>query len=262
MQLYYRHYPSNATKAKPLVVLHGLFGSNTNWASLARRFALHQPVYAVDLRNHGQSPHADSMSFAEMAADVLEFIQAHQLSGCHLLGHSMGGKVAMQLALENPDLLGKLLVADIAPKVYPPRHQEVFAAIDTIDRVELENRQQADELISDILPEQSTRLFLLSNLQRDESNKLKWRINMQAIREQYEQISAAPSAINNHTYSSPCLFLRGSYSSYLMAKDEADIQRIFVNCQFTTIDKAGHWLHVEQSDAFIAAVNRFLGHAQ
>ena len=258
MKLHHRFYACNAKTSTPLLILHGLFGSNSNWANLARQFSATREVYALDLRNHGQSPHANSMNFAEMTSDVLEFIQAQGLSECDLLGHSMGGKVAMQLALNNPNCLNKLIIADIAPKLYPPRHQHVFAAIETIDNNSIQSRQQAEDLIREILPEQATRLFLITNLTRKDGNQLQWRSNMAAIRDQYAQISAALTTADNKPYAGPCLFIRGEKSKYITESDSPDIKQLFPCFRLTTIKDAGHWLHIEQAETFAQVVDSFL----
>lgn len=258
MQLHHRFYPSTTGNATPLLILHGLFGASSNWASQARKFAETQPVYTVDLRNHGQSPHADDMSFADMAGDIAEFALAESLDHFDLLGHSMGGKVAMQFALSQPQKINKLVIADIAPKAYPPRHQKVFAAVDAIDQGQPTSRQQAEELIHEILPDQATRLFLLTNLSRGENGQLTWRCNMNAIRHQYQHISDAPNAYNNNQYTGSTLFIRGAQSNYVTDDDFSTLQSVFSNSSLVTIKDAGHWLHVEQADSFFTAVQKFL----
>ena len=260
MQLEYDHYPvpdgAGAT-AEPLIVLHGLFGAAINWRYICQALQARREVYALDLRNHGRSPHAASMTFPHMARDVLEFMDAKRLSSCDILGHSLGGKVAMQAALERPGQFKRLIVADIAPKQYPPRHDDIFEAIDTIDRSAIGSRQQADELIKDILPNQATRLFLLTNLRRDDAGKFGWRINMDAIRTNYSIISGPPAAPGAR-YDNPALFIKGGRSPYIKDEDWAEIHRLFPRAELRTIDQSGHWVHTEQPEEFLKILREFL----
>ena len=257
--LFFQHYPTEQQRTTPLLVLHGLFGSNNNWRSVCQRLAARRDVYAPDLRNHGRSPHHTDMRYTTMAADIGEFIQQHNLAPCHVLGHSMGGKVAMQLALQQPDMVNSLIVVDIAPKNYPPRHADVFAAIDALDALSIQSRQQADQAIQTLLPDAATRAFLLSNLVRHENNLYAWRINTTAIRNGYNDISAAPTVENDDTqYSGPCLFVAGESSNYIRDEDHRLIKQWFPAAQIDTIPNTGHWLHVEAPEALISRLEMFL----
>lgn len=259
MNLYSQHFPCDNKTQPPLLVLHGLFGSSTNWRMLCKRFSITRECWAIDLRNHGQSPHADIMDFASMAADILEFMDQHNLAACDLLGHSMGGKVAMEIALNHPKLIQRLIVADIAPKAYPPRHQDVFEAISLIDKTDIRHRQDADKLTEKALPDQATRLFLLTNLARDEDGLFRWRLNMQAIRNHYEAISAAPPAAKSgQIFDGPVLFVRGGKSRYVLPEDEKLITTLFPGATITEIENAGHWVHAEQPETFFTLVENFL----
>ncbi len=266
MQLHYQYFPAETdslAETPPLVVLHGLFGSLNNWRNLCKLFTPHCAVYALDLRNHGQSPHSEQMDLALMAQDISTFMHDHGLEQIQLLGHSMGGKVAMQLALQTTQQasIQRLIVVDIAPKVYPPRHDDVFAAIATInqaiDHGDIASRKQAEQMIADILPDQATRLFLLSNLSRDSHGHYQWRGNMAAIQANYPAISAAPQG-DSAFFDKPTLFIKGADSFYIEADDEVTIQQRFPQVQLLNIDNAGHWVHVEQTAAFTAAVHAFL----
>ncbi|HEX5055425.1 MAG TPA: alpha/beta fold hydrolase [Gammaproteobacteria bacterium] len=259
MQLEYDHYPAPpGVTAEPLILLHGLFGAAINWRYICQALQPGREIYALDLRNHGRSPHAASMTFPHMARDVFEFMAAKRLSSCDLLGHSLGGKVAMQAALERPEQFIRLIVADIAPKQYPPRHDDIFEAIDAVDRSTIGSRQQADELIKDILPDQATRLFLLTNLRRDDAGKFSWRINMDAIRKNYSIISGPP-AVPGARYDKPALFIKGARSPYIKDEDRAEIQRLFPRAELRTIEQSGHWVHTEQPEEFLKIVREFLG---
>jgi esterase len=258
MKLAYDYYPaSEAASAEPLLVLHGLFGAAINWRLISQALAVTRDIYALDLRNHGRSPHESSMSFPDMAADIQEFIDTHRLPPCAILGHSLGGKVAMQAVLTRPEQFTRLIVADIAPKYYPPRHEDIFAAIDTINKSAIASRQQADELVKSILPEQATRLFLLTNLRRDDDGKFGWRINMDAIRGNYEMISGPPVAPGAR-YDKAVLFIKGARSPYIKDTDWPEIRRLFPQAQLKTIEQAGHWVHIEQPEEFLEIVKPFL----
>lgn len=258
LELHYQYFPGNDPNI-PLIVLHGLFGSTNNWRTLCKRYANRRDVYALDLRNHGQSPHHPRMRFEDMAGDVLAFLDRRQLAKCDLLGHSMGGKVAMQFALEKPERLERLIVADIAPKHYPPRHNDVFAAIEIIEQHRITNRNQADKLIEDVLPDQATRLFLLTNLERNDHGEYRWRIDVQAIRDNYEAVSDAPAAVKTGTpFAKPSLFVRGGKSFYIQPEDSERIAALFPNAVIEEIPDAGHWVHAEQPEAFFRLTQRFL----
>lgn len=257
MKLHHRYFPCDASDGPPLIVLHGLFGSRNNWSGAARRLAGRRDVFTLDLRNHGDSPHADRMTFPEMADDVAEFLAGERIPRAHLLGHSLGGKVAMQLAFDEPALLDKLIVVDIAPRVYPPRHESIFAAIDAIDHGAPDNRREADALIESLITDQASRLFLLTNLSVGDDGRMQWRVNTRAIRENYEAISAPPQVEAGASHPGPTLFIRGEKSPYIRAEDEPLIKRWFPRAHLQTLD-AGHWIHVDAPEAFVATVDDFL----
>jgi esterase len=261
MQLEYDYYPAPkdaaVANAEPLIVLHGLFGAAINWRYICQSLAVERNVYALDLRNHGRSPHEGSMSFPHMAGDIVEFMDTHKLPPCTILGHSLGGKVAMQTALMRPERFRRLIVADIAPKQYPPRHDDIFEAIDIINKNVIASRQQADELVKSILPHQATRLFLLTNLRRDDAGKFSWRTNVDAIRGNYATISGPPVA-HGSSYDKPVLFIKGGRSPYIKEEDWPKIRRLFPNAELQTIEQSGHWVHTEQPEEFLKIVKQFL----
>lgn len=257
MKLHYRYFPCDKPQDDALLILHGLFGSRNNWAALARQLSQHQDVYALDLRNHGESQRADSMSFPEMAVDVMWFMESEGLSQTSILGHSMGGKVAMQIALDTPQRVKKLIIADIAPREYDPRHEKIFQAVDAIDHALLTSRSDADKLIKDILPDRDLRLFLLTSLSRDEDRILSWRTNMHGIRKNYQAISAAPTVRQGSQFDGPTLFIAASRSPYIEDKDHKEIMRLFPQARIEMID-AGHWLHVQKPEQFLELVTDFL----
>lgn len=257
MKLHYRYFPSSNPQGNALLVLHGLFGSRNNWAPLARRLAKHHDVYALDLRNHGDSQHADSMSYPEMANDILWFMQAEDLPEVSILGHSMGGKVAMQIALDTPQRMNKLIVADIAPKSYDPRHDKIFEAVDAIDNALLTSRADADKLVKEIIPDQGLRQFLLTSLSRDDDRILGWRTNMHGIRKNYQAISAPPAIKAGSQFNGPTLFIGGTQSPYIKGEDKPLILSLFPKARIEMIN-AGHWMHVQQAEVFFKLVSEFL----
>lgn len=258
MQLNYRHFPCDNQQGDTVLILHGLFGSRNNWAPLAHQLKKNHEVYALDLRNHGDSGHTDSMTYPEMANDVVSFLEDKNLPRVSILGHSMGGKVGMQLALETPERISRLVVADIAPRNYGPRHDRIFEAVDAIDQALLTSRADAEKLIRDILPDQQLRLFLLTSLARDEDDILSWRTNMHGIRKNYQVLSAPPPAAKEgRQYDGPVLFIAGEQSPYIRESDRPLILSLFPKARIEAIN-TGHWMHVQQPALFFQLVNTFL----
>ncbi len=243
-------------EGEPLIVLHGLLGSLDNWQPLARRFAEQFEVFAVDLRNHGQSPHHDDVSYDAMAADLEEFMRTHNLSRAHLLGHSMGGKVAMQFALWHPDRVQKLVVVDMSPRAYPPRHKRTLAALLALDLHRFQRRDQLDVELAKSVEDLEVRRFLLKNAGRDAAGGFRWKSNVRGLWENYERLTAAVTG--EQSCDRPALFLRGDRSDFVPASDETLIRGLFPRAEFCTISGAGHWVHADQPDAVVAAVIKFL----
>jgi esterase len=255
MQLHYQ----SLGQGQPLVLLHGLFGSGDNWGTVAKHFSQHYQVISVDLRNHGKSPHSDSQSYADMADDLLELCDALGLDSIHLLGHSMGGKVALQFATQHPDRVKKLIVVDMAPRAYADAHTHLIDAMLAVDLSTLQSRSEVDKALSNKIPEAMVRQFLLMNLVKSDTNQSKanlaWRINLPAIKTNYPNLSAA--VCEHVRYEKPCLFIRGEHSDYVQGHDIAEIKAMFTQAQFVDLP-TGHWVHAEQPKAFIAAVEEFL----
>ncbi|MCP4980536.1 MAG: alpha/beta fold hydrolase [Gammaproteobacteria bacterium] len=245
------HY-SVSGSGKPLLVLHGLFGSGKNWQSHTRRFANHFQVYNVDLRNHGQSFHADEMNYSVMAADLRRLLQRLDLENCYILGHSMGGKVAMTLAMLNPDLVTAMVVADIAPASYFHHYDDLINPILALRLDTIESRAQADQLLRQNIPEDQLRAFLLQNLVR-ESDSWHWRVNWQVIQRDMEWLTGFDVLPGDWRVDVPTLFLRGGNSDYIGDAETEVIRQHFSDYKIETIEAAGHWLHAENPDAF----NRF-----
>lgn len=252
MKLHFREFG----EGPPLVVLHGLLGSLDNWQPLARRFAGQFRVFAVDLRNHGQSPHHDDVSYEAMAADLDEFMRAHDLPQAHLLGHSMGGKVAMQFALRHPDRVGKLVVVDVSPRAYPPRHKRTLAALLALDLHAFQHREQLDAELAKSVEDIEVRQFLLKNVGRQAHGGFRWKSNIRGLWENYERLTMAVTG--EKPCLRPALFLRGEKSDFVPEADQSLILGLFPGAEFCTIAGAGHWTHADQPEAVGAAVMTFL----
>lgn len=241
-------------EGKPLVILHGLFGSSDNWQSLAQRFAAFYRVFCVDLRNHGRSPWSEEHSYEAMMDDVYAFIETQQLSDVTLLGHSMGGKVAMHFAQNYPHLLSKLVVADMGVKAYPMHHQHILAGIHALHLDSIQARSEAESILKTHVENDGIRQFLLKNLYWIEKGKLAWRMNVAVLEREMPNILAALPEKECWT---PTLFLRGALSNYILPEDLEGIESLFPDSTIETIPNAGHWLHAEQADLFFDAVMGF-----
>jgi pimeloyl-ACP methyl ester carboxylesterase len=242
---------------QPLVILHGLFGSGRNWQSLARRLAERFEVFNVDLRNHGQSFHADEMNYPAMAADVAQLIRRLEVGACHLLGHSMGGKVAMTLALAEPELVADLVIADIAPVSYAHDHDELIDAALELPLDSLATRADAERALGDRIGDASLRAFLLQNLVRD-GDRWRWRVGWQAIKRNMNRLTGFIDLPEDWRIDLPTLFIRGANSNYVDAGAIEVIRRHFEHVEIATLENAGHWLHAEQPQAFLERVLEFL----
>ena len=241
---------------EPLIILHGLFGSGDNWRMHAKSFSRDFDTHVLALRNHGKSAHDSAMSYDLMAADVGWYISSEGLAPAHLIGHSMGGKVAMWLALQHPDLVEKLVVVDIAPREHPPGHRHILAALCDLDLSRLSNRKEAHALISSAIPSRRVRQFLLKNLRRTKSRGFQWRMNLPAIRINYDEIRDWPGSSSMRS-DKQALFIAGTSSDYITEEDSDAIVEIFPRARFVDID-AGHWLHAEQPEAFYELCFNFL----
>jgi pimeloyl-ACP methyl ester carboxylesterase len=243
-------------QGEPLLILHGLFGGSDNWHTIATRLADHFHVVVPDLRNHGQSPHSDEMTYVAMAADVAELLATLGWTSAIILGHSMGGKVAMQLAVTRPDLVKKLVVADMAPRGYTPVHNEIIAAMAALDVGSFSSRTAIEEALAGPIPSLKLRRFLLKNLGRAADGTFVWKINLSAIAAGYPHLRVAIAG--PQTYAGPVLFIRGSRSEYIRAAGEPSIPDVFPQAKIRTIEGAGHWLHADNPDEFVRLVREFL----
>ena len=241
---------------KPLLILHGFLGMSDNWKSLGTQFAVDFQVHMLDLRNHGRSIHSDDLSYEIMAQDVYEYCQKHNLSSINSIGHSMGGKVAMLLATSHPELVDKLIVADIAPKFYPQHHQDILAGLNAVDFSKQPSRSDVEAIMAKFVPDFGTRQFLMKNLFWKEPGQLAFRFNLAVFNKKMDEIGVAlPQSAR---FLKPTLFIRGGNSKYILDSDFEDIKEHFPNSSIETIPNVGHWLHAENPAEFYQKVTSFL----
>ena len=250
------HYNTTG-KGEPILILHGLFGSLRNWHSIAKILAEEYQVITPDLRNHGQSEHADSMTYTEMAEDVLYLIKELSFENISLIGHSMGGKVAMVNALLHPSLIEKLIVLDIAPVSYVHRYGKLFQAMQDLPLDQVKNRIEAGTILNNQLNDTFLSQFLLQNLNRDE-NGFQWRLNLPAILNNIEFISGFPDIGTDIKYDKPALFLGGKNSHFIQADYHRTIRGYFPRVEIELIENAGHMLHIEQPEVVVDRIRRFI----
>jgi esterase len=253
MKLFYKSYGSG----DPIIILHGLFGMGDNWRTIARMMEAEFQCILVDLRNHGRSPHDAEMNFSLMAQDVLELMKDLDLDDAVLLGHSMGGKVAMHFATTYPELTEKLIVVDIAPKAYPPHHSSVIKAIEAIEPLALQSRDEAETILRKYLGnDESTVQFIMKNLSRNPEGGFEWKPNMPGIIAAYDQLMKEVTAM--HPYLGPVLFIKGEQSDYVTEADLPSIHAFFPEASLVSIPDAGHWVHADSPGPFTQIVLSFL----
>ncbi|WP_309044995.1 alpha/beta fold hydrolase [Marinobacter sediminicola] len=247
----------------PLILMHGVFGALENLGAIARKFHTDWQVHGLDLRNHGSSFHADTMDYPSMAGDVIAYMDEQGLDKACLLGHSMGGKVAMQVALQAPERVEKLIVADIAPVAYKAGHDAILEGMMRVDLASVRSRRDADKQLAEFVETPGVRQFLLMNLERipnedqpKDGSVYRWRLNLEAIDACYANLAAAPEG--DTPYKGPVLFLKGADSAYIQEKHREEIYRLFPEAQLEVIDGTGHWLHAEKTDTFVALCQQFL----
>ncbi len=242
-----------------LLVLHGLFGSQSNWGWHNKQLAENFQVIGLDLRNHGESGHAERLDYSAMAADVREFMREQKIAHCHVLGHSMGGKVAMEIALTTPDLIDKLIVVDIAPVSYDSKadgHLQVMAGMRALNLQTLNNRKEAEEVLSQYIQDEGTRQFVLTNLQKQPAGGYRWRLNLDAIEANYDSLRDQPAS--SQPFVKPTLFIKGADSNYIQAQHEEEIKALFPDAKVKIVMGAGHWVHAEKPQAVQKIVSDFL----
>jgi len=263
MELFYRKEGSGP----PLVIVHGLYGSSDNWVNIGKRLAEKHTVYMVDQRNHGRSAFANSHTFNDMRNDLEEFFEKHNIEKATLLGHSMGGKAAMWFALDFPEKVEKLVIADIAPKDYLLLkedsqfylHQNILLAMQEIDFSKIKSRNDVDDFMAQKIDDVNIRQFLLKNVAKDKVNhQYKWRVNAGVL---YDHLDEIVSGVNKNWFedripitSYPVIFIRGMKSKYILPEDEILVKEIYPDSRIIDIPDAGHWLHAEQPELFMKAV--------
>lgn len=240
-----------------LLILHGVFGSARNWSTVAQRLAASRRVFALDARNHGASPWAETMSYAEMSDDVGAFIAARGLGPVALLGHSMGGKTAMLYALHHAEAVDRLVIVDIAPVAYPPTLAGYAQAMRAARLDGVSRRAEIDRQLADAIPSPAERAFLLQNLVFDEG-RAHWRLNLPVIERSMPELSGFPTLPPGLAFAKPALFIAGERSPYLRPEHRPAIERLFPEAQIVHIPGAGHWVHAERQDAFLALATPFL----
>lgn len=243
-------------QGQPIVLIHGLFGSLENLGVIARQLEDEFQVFSIDLPDHGQSPRTDTFSFKNYADMVVKTMRSYGLEKAHLLGHSLGGKVAMHIALTQPELVDKLVVADIAPVSYAPRHQNVFAALTSFEPKDIRSRQEADKLMSAHIDELGVRQFLLKSLYKNQHGNFEWRFNLPLLLRDYEHLSQGIDAEQAHL--GDVLFIKGGDSDYITMDHQTKIKRLFPNANAKIMAGAGHWLHAQKPFVFAGIVAKFL----
>jgi esterase len=254
VELFYRDFGDRAHSATPLILLHGLFGSAVNWQSIAQQFAKQQRVIVPDQRNHGRSPHMDNMSYDGMANDLAELLDRLAIGPVNLVGHSMGGKTAMALALEQPQRVAKLVVVDTAPVKYPSRFEILIDALVALDLNRIKQRRDADRELAAAIPEPGVRRFLLQNLERGANGALRWRVNLPALRAELDDIMDFPLDPDDSRFEGDTLFLHGGNSDYVTPAFAPRIRRFFPHARLQAIPGAGHWLYTEKPREFVCAL--------
>lgn len=250
------NYKELGDGGKPLIILHGLFGSSDNWMTIGRKLSEKFHVYLVDQRNHGDSPHDDVHNYEVMAEDLEEFIESNNIENPHIIGHSMGGKTAMYFAVQHPDLYDNLVVVDIAPKAYPVHHDSILEGLCSLKLDELESRGDADKKLSEYVPEKGVRQFLLKNLTRNDKKEFEWKINLPILEKNIEVVGKGLE--KRLTTEKDTLFIGGKNSNYIKSEDHIAINNFFPNARIKMVEGAGHWIHAEKPEEFLSLIEDFL----
>ena len=255
MQLFYRKFG----QGKPLIILHGLFGISDNWVSFGKKIAdLGYEVFIPDQRNHGRSPHSPAFNYLALVDDLFEFIDEHELEDAVILGHSMGGKVAMRFVLENPEYVSKLIVVDISMRAYAarPHHKNIIRAMKNVDFSQVHSRKEVEEILAKDISDQKIRLFVMKNLQRINQKDFQWRLYIDGILDNLDLMFDGIDA--EEPFLKPSLFIRGGTSDYILEEDIYAINEAFPHSKLYTIPHATHWVHAEFPILFYKYVSEFL----
>lgn len=243
-------------QGEPLLILHGLFGMLDNWQTIGKKLAEDFLVFLVDLRNHGRSPHATEVGYQAMAEDLRLFMESQGIGKSHLIGHSMGGKVAMHLALNHPDSINKLVVVDIGIKRMDRGHDHILNALNSVDLSQVNERKVVELQIQEKIEDPGIVLFLMKNLSRNLAGTYEWKMNLPALTAGYERILEGITALQ--PFEGKTLFVRGGRSNYILDQDIPAILTLFPNASLHTIAGAGHWVHAEAPEEFYSLVKDFL----
>lgn len=244
-------------EGNPLLIIHGFLGMSDNWKSFGSLYAAEGfRTHMLDMRNHGKSFHSDEFSYEVMCQDVLEYCQEHNLRKVSIIGHSMGGKVAMLFATIYPERVEKLIIADIGPKYYAPHHQDILAGLNAVDFSIKPSRIEVEETLFPFIQDFGTRQFLMKNLYWVEPGQLAFRFNLDVFNRKIDQIGTVLP--ENAHFDKPTLFIRGGNSKYILDTDVPEIKKHFPNFELATIPNAGHWLHAENPKLFFEETARFL----
>lgn len=254
MKLNFREFGTRQADTPSLLLLHGLFGSLVNWQRIARNLSTEHHVIVPDLRNHGRSPHDPDVSYPAMAGDILQLLDELQMDDAIFIGHSMGGKLAMWLALAASSRVTQLVSVDIAPVAYRSGFSLILQALMDLPLEQINSRKEADAWLAPAIPTKSVRDYLLQNLQHT-SQGWKWRNNVAALNAGIRTISDFPSASSEQRYTGPSLFIYGSESDYVLAEYHSKIMQLFPTAKLQSIDGAGHWVYADRADSFLQVIN-------
>lgn len=255
MELFYREFG----EGQAIIILHGLFGQSDNWVTIGRRIAGQFHVFIPDQRNHGQSPHTSIHSFPAMADDLAQLIEEHEIENPIIIGHSMGGKVAMTYALENPQKVQKLVVIDISPRKYPERiiHTQVITQMMGIDLDSIKTRTEVEKILDSGISDPRVRMFILKNLYYKIHGRLAWRLNLEAINQSMDLLFDSITSENQFT--GKTMFIRGGNSDYITEADISLIKSLFPESVIKTISGASHWVHADAPEQLCYLLSEFLG---
>jgi esterase len=249
--LFYREFGQGS----PIIILHGLFGFSDNWQTIAKALSDHHLVITPDLRNHGRSPHLPEHNYPAMAEDLRQFMEEHWMFSATLMGHSMGGKVAMQTALSYPDMVERLIVVDMAPGVAEDNHSDIFKALLGLSLPDIESRADIEAYLAERIPDTGTRQFLLKNITRTENGRFTWKMNLPVLWQSFSDILAA---VEGTPFQKPTLFVRGERSNYIQDSDFPAIHALFPQAKIVTVPDAGHWVHADQPAALLKVLREWL----
>ena len=255
MRLHHQDYGKGGEQT--IILLHGLLGSSRNWVTVGKLLAQDHHVVGLDLRNHGKSPHDSLMSYSAMVDDVGEWMEDHQLPKAHIVGHSMGGKVAMLFACTNPDRVSSLIIADVAPIDYSLHFRTAFDAMGNIDPSRYNRIAEVDQALAEYLDDSVLRQFLITNLTRNEAGTFDWQVNLEALTQALPELSRNPIRQTMH-YNGPCLLLHGEHSSFVQPEDHKMITHHFPECRIVEVPGAGHNVHIDNRHFVSEQISRFL----